>query len=374
MGSGVEPKYTKENLPDWFCPVPFASLIFNPYGNVGVCREQGRNDLPAGDITKNSIEEIWNSEAIRSWRREFLTGNVKTCAEHIRHRKCNKAKFNQMLIQHIELKEYQTKPPSRISPDFNGKCNLRCPMCTSWTEPNGLYDQIDFWEKAKVSLFPFVKQIDPLSGEPFIQKDTYRLMDIMGEVNPHAIWRITTNGHWKFTPFVKEKLDKIRIGAINISLDAVSPAIYPLVRKGGDIKIPMKLIDDLTEYRKERLAKKRGFEIDINTTIQILNMSDMGDFVKFALSKGAVPLVQMVHRPFEMSPLSLPEEQRLEALKHYIDTIPWEHLKYCRRVIIPLIDSLPNHNFRDLDSQFKNIGSCAIEIKSPERPPVSPSP
>jgi MoaA/NifB/PqqE/SkfB family radical SAM enzyme len=363
MEPGVVAKFTKDNLPDWFCPVPFASLIFNPFGNVGVCREQGRENHPAGQITEQSIEEIWNSESIRSWRREFLTGNIKTCANNIRDRKCNKAKFNQELIKHIDLQEYQTKPPSRISPDFNGQCNLECPMCHSWTEPNGLYDKIDFWEKAKVSLFPYVKQIDPLSGEPFVQKDTYRLMDIMGEVNPEAVWRITTNGHWKFTPFVKEKLDKIRIGAINISLDSISEENYPIVRKNGNLKVVLRLIDDLIEYRNERAKKKRSFEIDINTTIQRANCKELGEFVKFAQSKGAVPLIQLLYEPTKYSLLTLSEKDRLELLQFYVSTIPWEQLKFCRRVIIPLIDSLPNHDFKKYDENFKNVGSCAIELK-----------
>jgi radical SAM protein with 4Fe4S-binding SPASM domain len=357
---GLRPTYTKENLPEWFCPVPFANLIFNAWGNVGGCRELG-NEHHLGDARKQTWEEIWNSDKMRSWRREFLTGKIKTCKEAQEHRKCHKETFNQELIKHIDIVEIQTKPPSRISPDFNGQCNLRCPMCKIWKLPNGLYDEIGFWGPAEQNLFPFIKQVDPLSGEPFIQRDTFRLMEIMGRVNPRASWRITTNAHWRFTPIIQEKLEKIHVAGINISLDAVSQEVFGKVRKGGDISIVMKTIDDLIEYQQDRRNRGRiTFSIDINMTVQIHNWHEMGELVAFALRKGVSPLIQFLYRPKRMSLLSYDIAERVRILDNYFDTLDWEILKYCRRPVMALLDSLPPSESRDFRmSKFAKIGSVA---------------
>ncbi len=237
-------------------------------------------------------------------------------------------------------------------------------MCTIWKLPNGLYDELGFWEPAEKNLFPFVKQVDSLSGEPFIQKDTYRLMDIMGKVNPTAAWRITTNAHWKLTPFIKEKLDKVHIEEINVSLDAASQEVYAKVRKLGDISVPLKTIDDLLAYREDRA--KRGlsrFYLVINMTVQRDNWREMGDLAKLALSKDVNPAIQMLYGPPELSLLTYDEAKRLEILDHCFETLDWEILKYCRRAVVALLDSLPPSELRESRMRkFANIGTCALDI------------
>jgi radical SAM protein with 4Fe4S-binding SPASM domain len=365
----VKPNFTKDNLPEWFCTVPFSTLIFNPWGNVGGCRELG-NQHHLGDIRKQSWQEIWNGEKARAWRREFLTGNVKTCAEHQCHRKCHKENFNNQLLADLELSEIQSKPPQRISPDFNGQCNLRCEMCTIWKLPNGLYDEVDFWKGAEEDLFPHLKQVDPLAGEPLIQKDTFRLMDIMGCKNPKARWRITTNGHWKFSPFLKDKLEKVDVACINLSLDAVSPEVYARSREGGRIDVVLKTIDDIAQYRQERL-EERGytFEFDINMTTHRHNWKEMGGLVELALSKKATPLVQLLYKPLHLSLLTLSEKERQEIVDYYFETLDWDILKYCRRVVVALLESLPpTKQTKSRLRLYANIGTSAQSIETVPQP------
>jgi cyclic pyranopterin phosphate synthase len=335
------PKFTKENLPDWFCPVPFAGIIFNPEGNVTACRELGASHW-LGDIRKESWQEIWNGEGFRSLRREFLTGNVRTCATHIRHRKCHKDFWNRALLEHIDLSEIQAHPPIRISPDFNGRCNLECEMCVVWKKPNGLYDELEFWDDAEKSLFPFLQQVDPLSGEPFVQKDTYRLMEFMAKTNPKAAWKITTNAHWKFTPYIRERLDGINLWRLNISVDSLDPENYARIRKGGDLKLVLKTIDDLVRYREERIkAGGSEFIININTLAQVHNWWEMGDFVKFVRDRKSYLFPQFLYEPEELSLLSLSAPERREIMEHYWKTIPAEFLVTgFKRVWNPIVESV----------------------------------
>jgi radical SAM protein with 4Fe4S-binding SPASM domain len=330
-----------KKIPKNFCPVPFTSMILDPYGNVLSCREQGKDHV-LGNIKEQHWSEVWNNQKFRAWRREFLEENIKTCSTHQEDRNCHNAMWNRELLKDVELSEIITSPPKRLSPDFNGLCNLTCDMCSLYSDPNGLYDEIGFWEDAKVTMFPHLTQIDPLHGEPFIQKDTYRLIDIMAEVNPHAEFRYTTNGHYTFSKYIENKLDKINLRTMNISLDTVDPEIYKIVRKGGTLKTVLNYIEACALYKADRT--KRGlsdFNLSINTTIHTHNMYDLPNFINYVDNlDGAIPLIQMLYGPENLSCLQLAESERMKLLSFYFKNISKSLLVYCKRVITPLVNSI----------------------------------
>jgi radical SAM protein with 4Fe4S-binding SPASM domain len=336
-----------KKLPKNFCPIPFTSMILDPFGNVLSCREQGKGHI-LGNVKEQHWSEIWNNEKYRAWRREFLEENIVTCKEHQRDRNCHNISWNRNLIEYVELSEVISSPPKRLSPDFNGRCNLQCEMCSIWSDPNGLYDELGFWEDATESLFPYLKQIDPLHGEPMIQKDTFRLMDITAEVSPECEYRITTNGHYKFNQAVKDRLDKIKLWNINISLDTTHPEHYAKIRKGGDVNVVLKNIDDTLAYRKERVAKgEDNFLVTVNTTIYQENMWDLPDFVKYVRSlDDANLLVQFLYEPSQLSCLAMDEQERLRLLDFYFKEIPSEDRKSCQRVLTPLVESITDEVIR----------------------------
>jgi radical SAM protein with 4Fe4S-binding SPASM domain len=330
-----------KKLPKNFCPIPFTSMILDPFGNVLSCREQGKGHI-LGNIKEQHWSEVWNNEKFRAWRREFLDENIVTCKEHQRDRQCHKIIWNQNLIEEVELSEVISTPPKRLSPDFNGRCNLQCEMCSIWQDPNGLYDELGFWEDATETLFPFLNQIDPLHGEPMIQKDTFKLMDITAQVSPDCEYRITTNGHYKFNQAVIDRLEKIKIWNLNISLDTTHPDNYAKIRKGGSLDVVLKNIDDCLAYRKERIEKgKDNFIITVNTTIFQDNMWDLPDFIKYVRSLDDVNLlVQFLYEPSEMSCLALEEKERLRLLEFYFKEISSNDLRESNRVTTPLIESI----------------------------------
>ena len=54
--------FEEQDLPkNGFCVVPFTTIILEPNGNVGVCRLHG-TDEALGNLSENTIEEIWNGE------------------------------------------------------------------------------------------------------------------------------------------------------------------------------------------------------------------------------------------------------------------------------------------------------------------------
>ncbi len=146
----------RKTLPENFCPVPFTTIILEPDGKVGLCRNKG-NDFSMGQFTFNNIGELWeirNSEKAMQWRREFLEGKIEICKEEVVARKCNLDFPMNELLPFAELSVKQTSKILRLTANFNGLCNMQCPFCTIWQLPNGNYTEENFWGPARTELFP----------------------------------------------------------------------------------------------------------------------------------------------------------------------------------------------------------------------------
>lgn len=329
--------------PKCFCPVPFTNLVLSPDGSVGCCRDlAGHGNF--GNIQDKSYEELWNCEEIRAWRREFLEGNIsERCKKNIAHTKCNTQEFNKYLLPYVEYTEYQDQLPVRLSPNFNGKCNLECVMCDSWTLGSGLYDTINFWENAEEKYFGNVKFVTPFSGEPFVQKDFYRLIRIMKTKSPDAMWELTTNGQWKLNNYVKKHLDMMgNIYSLQTSLDGATPAVFADVRRKGVLSKTLDNIEQQKIYRKERISRGlNNFEMSTMTTVIKKNWHEVPLIIKLMESLEVESQFLKCSGAEEQMIINYPLEMKLEVLDHFFSEIESKHMWRLFRVISPLIESLP---------------------------------
>ena len=325
-----------------FCPVPFTTLILNPNGKVGTCRELGNKHI-VGDITKNTIDEIWNGEEIQKLRKEFLDGEIETCKSHIGAKNCHQLNENLKLInERFDPKVVMDSPIVRLSPDFNGKCNLKCSMCDVWQLPNMLYDEINFWPILKEKILPNLKEFDLLGGEPFIQKDLYRLIDLAAKINPDIIWKFTTNANWILNKSITRYLDKIKIKHISISLDTVNPETYLKLRTGILNKTLLN-IKKLQEYQSRRTLEGRTFDIFINFTIQKDNWIEMKEIMNFCDENNLQYLPFYLISPVELSILDFPTDYKLKIINRYFSELDNRQLRFAHRVIRALINSLESN-------------------------------
>lgn len=327
--------------PQNFCLVPFTTIILEPDGQVGICRHKGHN-FPIGHIQKNSISEIWNGPLARQWRRDFLDGRPKICQQETRHRHCQHCPENNKLLDYVQFEEIQTGPILKLTANFNGKCNLQCQMCDVWKLPNGLYDQLNFWEPAKRDIFPHLKEVDMLSGEPFIQKDTFRLIDEISAVNPDCQWIFTTNMHWQLSDSIQSSLDKIFIKNIIMSVDSLDEMTYAKIRHPGKLSFVLKNIENMVEYNKKRThLGKSDIRLVWNFLVQKDNWQEVPAVIQYVESRGIVPLISFLYDPSDFSLLTLPEEKRLDIFIHYMNTLTQNQVVQTMKVLTPLLDSLP---------------------------------
>lgn len=357
INTGKSPKeiqklFKQKGLPENFCIIPFVNLIFNPTGEIGVCRQKGTNHV-VGHLNENSVEEIWNNEYLQRWREEFLTGNIKICAREVKEDFCHLGALNYEYFNQVELKKKQSQSMLKFTANFNGKCNLECIMCDVWKMPNNYYDEIEFWEKAEKDFFPYIKEIELLSGEPFVQKDTWRLIDIVSSVNPDCQWSFTTNSHWKFNKKIKSYLDKIKIKNIHVSVDSLDPENYQKIRQKGKLSIVLENIDALRKYELNRVqVNKSSLGLSLHALVMKQNWEELESFLDFCETKEMMLILDLLRVPSEISLLALTEEEKTQIIERYLNTMDNNKIKRSMRIILPLIYSLKIYDQKKYFSQL----------------------
>ena len=329
----------RKDLHSRFCLVPFTNIILEPDGKVGICRNKGDN-FPIGNIKDQSFDKIWeirNSEKAQEWRREFLEDKIKICENEVNFRKCHlEAGFN-TLTDVAELTVIQTQKILRLTANLNGQCNLRCPFCTVWQSPNGNYTDENFWQPARQTLFPFLKEIDMLGGEPFIQADTYRLIQEVSSVNADCRWFFTTNLAWSLSEKVAKLLDAIRIQILTASIDSLNPSTYERLRPPAKLNKVFDNLEKLINYNKTR---SRPFQIAINSLVMKETWRELPEFLRFTEKFNLAFNPILLKIPHKDSLLDLTLLEKKEILDFYLKEIPGDKFKFVSPILIPIIETL----------------------------------
>lgn len=330
---------------DQYCVMPFATLILEPNGDIGGCRHKG-TEFVFGNITQNTIEEIWTSKKMQDWRNEYLDGTPIACKTELVDRRCNLCPELNKLLPHADRKNIKNPKVLRFTANMNGKCNLECQMCHVWRMPNGFYTEENFWIPARKTIFPEILEMDLLSGEPFIQKDTFRLIDEVSALNSECVWTFTTNLHWALSKSIKASLDKIKIKNIIVSIDSLEEETFSKIRLKGDLKFALRNLEALIEYEKERLERGlSGINIRFNCLIQKDNWKEVRNVINYCLEKEIPPFLTFLYEPLQYSLLDLEYEQRINILEFYFKNLSKDEINFNLRVIKPLIRSLERFDY-----------------------------
>ncbi len=343
--------------PAHFCLMPFVNIILEPNGSVGLCRHKG-TEHSLGNLTQHSWREIWNGDQAKKWRQEFIEGKISTCQKELKDQHCNLCpQLGKMFPKEPESFFSPTiDKPLRLTANFNGHCNLKCQMCDVWQMPNGYYTEENFWKEARMDLFPHLKEIDMLSGEPFLQEDTFKLIDEVSDVNPSCLWSITTNAHWRLNKKITMALDKIKIKNLILSVDSLDEAIYAKIRAPGRLSLVLENIKRLQDYEKERQKNGLGaLNFNLNFVTQKDNWHEIPQVIHYCLENNFHPFITFCYVPEKHSVLNFSNKDRLKVVHHMINTFTWGELCLANRVLSPLIDSLTPLDKANCLAKMKDI-------------------
>ena len=209
--------------------------------------------------------------------------------------------------------------PQRLDLRVNSKCNLQCKMCHNWKGESGVYQDYFDGEKFPQDFLQNLKEISLLGGEPFIQNSTFELINKVSDVNPNCLWLITTNLNYDFDK-IAPYLKKMRLSTLQMSLDTLKPKVYSEIRRLGNFDLAMKNIDHFIAFRKEyELSRKESFRLQASFCIQKDNYQEIKDFLSFCKAKGINVHFQFAYQPYDVSLLSLPQEEQENILSYLID-------------------------------------------------------
>jgi radical SAM protein with 4Fe4S-binding SPASM domain len=264
---------------DTLCVLPWMHLYINPQGTVGTCCEFNEH-YPLGSIKNNPLQEIANSDAMKTVRRQMLSGQrPSSCSACWTKEEAGlpsaRQGFNQQFSQHLSLSK-QTHEDGHIKDfklrylDFRASnvCNLKCRMCGGKfssriaKEENDLYSDSTFIdlkltpEEIYLTLEYIEENIEYLEsiyfagGEPLIMDEHYKILDLLLKHDRLDIkilysTNLTQLSYKKYNAVdYWKKFSNVTVGA---SIDLIGPqAEY--VRSGTDYNVLEENYDQIKDH------------------------------------------------------------------------------------------------------------------------------
>jgi sulfatase maturation enzyme AslB (radical SAM superfamily) len=375
---------------------PFTGLATREDGAVKVCC---RSDT-IGFIQDDSLEDIWNGEAMREVRRQVLAGErpvvCKPCfdledqgVESLRQRHINgvipEARINLYPRALDALRDDYTMPfefPT-MEIKLNNLCNLKCRMCnpldsTSWNDWTAIesfykkennylvpvvdelglkkskyicpFEDTDNWWASFEKLLPHFRRVEFAGGEPLMDPQHYKILDMLKPWSENIEIKYATNGTTlgiKGGRTVHDYWPYFKSVAVNVSIDGIHD-VYNYIRSNSDFDLVEKNV-------KEMQTIPNVSRIVGAFTAQAGNILQAAECIDYFINE--MNIVFYSHRvgyPKCLSAQVLPEPlkeiaiSRLESVAQRIFTFP-NVQKY------PILEKVTMQQIRDNINYLKSV-------------------
>jgi MoaA/NifB/PqqE/SkfB family radical SAM enzyme len=348
-----------------FCMHPFTGLATREDGAIKACCRSH----PVGFVDKQSLEEIWNNDTMKRIRKQVLNderpaecepcfnledqGVVSLRQRHVEAR-IPEARINLYPDALDKLQEDYSMPfeiPT-IELKLNNLCNLKCRMChpgdsTSWNdwdqveefykkdnniifhlvEENNLknkpfldkFQDNPKWWYSLEKLLPYFRRVEFAGGEPLMDPQHYRILDILAPYGNNIEIKYATNLTMlgKSNRTVWEYWPKFKSVAVNVSIDGIDSS-YEYIR--GNASWP-ELINNIKQIQSiPNISRIVGA-----VTVQVSNVLVLDKIIEYFLNDlGIVFHSHRVEFPRELSAQVLPRPllnlavEKLENIKSQI--------------------------------------------------------
>ncbi len=331
------------------CALPWVHLDILPDGKVLHCCLTQRYDAFAGDINKQSIAEIWNSEYMKAIRSKMIQGEepieCTTCYEKERISGTSlRISYNKTFESKLKEIPEITRKDGRVDKldlrhwhfQFNNLCNFKCRICgpdasSAWIPDakklgwldNGASDRPTKIEKVGqlTSLDFFLKNIHTIEqisfagGEPLMVDENWKILDYLDEHKRYDI-RLSFNSNLSILKYKnRDALDYWKKWGRRVS---VFPSIdeiddrAELLRRGTNWK-------NIEENLKA--VSNIGIVVEPYITVSAMNVGRLPEILDRLIDLGVIKGENGDYRNFELnilysSPIFhvsiLPDDIRLE--------------------------------------------------------------
>ncbi len=309
-----------------FCILPWIHFYANPDGTVLPCCI-GDHRLPLGNVQKNSITEIWNSDQYKEMRLNMLSGNrCKECTSCYQSEDAGVNSFRQSVNKdYAEFFNFADETNSDGSLDtmklkyldirWSNICNFKCRSCSStysssWaTEDNkqgqnksvfifaGGNNNDSLYEQIKPYISE-VKEIYFAGGEPLLMDKHYDILKHLIDIDNTDI-KIRYNTNLSSLAFknisVIDLWKKFSNVHLNVSLDSWGDrAEY--IREGTEWKT---IIDNINTVK----TNCPHIHLGVSSVISAFNVYTLPEFTDYLLDNqlfqaSSISFYNLIHPNF----------------------------------------------------------------------------
>ncbi len=307
-------------LPANVCRAPFTSMYLDQHGSIRACCQNIEH--PLGNITEQRLRDIWHGEQAKVLRDAMIAQDLDLGCQFC---KWQVAEGNDALVfartfDHLKAESTAPRWPKQLELSMSNACNLQCVMCNGdWSSairanrehrpPLPVVYDDQFFEDFR----PFLEHVEVvkiLGGEPFLGKESLRVMETLVEMGSTAEVHVTTNGT-QWSPRVQRILEKLPM-TIVVSLDGIDKAGYEAIRIGSDLDVVLENIDRFRGY-----AATHGTTVNLAHCLMTSNWEDFPDFLRYAEAKQLRSYVNTVTYPTSLSMFHLPPSKLRQIIARY---------------------------------------------------------
>lgn len=300
---------TIDSKSKFICTAPFTGLYFTPDGSVKPCCTL-LNNFKFGTYPSDSIKEILKSENRKTLQKYIKKDSLEFgCQNCLKNIEIGNYKGS---ISSIYQKYKHGRYPKVIDFELSHFCNLDCEMCflhTSVQQESNIYNSV-FLREIK----PYLKKLESAKfygGEPFLIKIYRDIWDIIIAENPKCNVHIQTNATI-FDEYVKSLLHKADV-FIGVSLDAMNPELYEVIRRGAKFENVKKNILSFNE-----IMKSQGKSLLISFCPMPKNWQELIPVVLFAESINAKVFFNTVNFPSTYNLNYLPSSELIKIKENIV--------------------------------------------------------
>lgn len=333
-----------------FCVAPWLSLNINQNGNIQPCCN---NDTVFGNILKSNLEEVWNGDSIKNFRKYMIEQvpqkSCQSCYEkELSGQKSLREILNENLLDDgFEFisdtnDDYSVNEFGFIHWDvkLGNKCNFKCRTCCP-----GSSSSIEFETYGKLSgLFdastisfdrikPHLNKVNHLyfsGGEPLLIEEHYQILFLLIKLgkNKQSNFYLTYNTNFSTLTYKKFHIfdlwNLFKYVQIHISVDGVGER-GELIRNGFKWD---KFISNVNEFNEKFKDKFNTHQLYFDCTVQALNIFDVVTLHQTLFNDGLLKDIDnfhlnYLHGPRNLSVWLLDKETKEEAkknIKNHIET------------------------------------------------------
>ena len=365
---------------DTICAIPWMHLNFEPNGKVVPCCLTSHHNYFAGDLKTQTIEEIWNSDNMKSLRKQMINGErpkiCDTCwkkeevtgvsGRHYHNRdfpgvlkKIPEITLEDGTCTTMELKYWDFR--------FSNLCNYKCRSCgprysSAWVpdaKKLGYTDQEKVWNieavEDKTNVDFLEDQIDNVrriyfaGGEPLLMPEHWQILDKLVEKKRFDV-KLSYNTNCSTLEYGKRNVidywSQWQLGKLEVwpSLDEIGERAE-LIRSGT---VWSKVEENLKE-----LAKHDNIILRPGMTIGAWNVRRLPQIITYLTDLGVIRRHPVIHQYVNYNNFFI---NLLDHPKHYhVSILPDD---YRRDTIKELEDFIANYNTKystDISSIFTQI-------------------